>query len=103
MAVLPEPLVFQWDSGNQEKNIQKHGIQNTQTEEAFFNPNIVIPDEGHGREEARYGLLGKTNGDKTVFVIFTIRNNAVRVISSRMANKKERKTYGQAFEKNSTI
>lgn len=31
METLPEPLVFEWDEGNIEKNVIKHGVTNKET------------------------------------------------------------------------
>ena len=41
---LKKPLIFEWDEGNKEKNVQKHNVQNSETEEIFFNSPIIIED-----------------------------------------------------------
>ncbi|HUB93807.1 MAG TPA: hypothetical protein VMB52_04865 [Verrucomicrobiae bacterium] len=35
MRILPDPLAFQWDFGNIDKNIKKHNVTVQETEELF--------------------------------------------------------------------
>ena len=85
---------FQWDIGNIDKNLIKHNVSNTECEEVFFNkPLIINLDENHLKEEVRYYILGKTNEDRKLFLVFTTRNSLIRVISARDMNKKERTVY----------
>ena len=90
---------FEWDEGNRSKSLEKHGITPLETEEAFFNFYVVFPDQRHSASEPRYGMYGKTNQDKVLFISFTIRGRRARVISARHTNRQERKTYGQTFKK----
>ena len=41
----------------------------------------------------RWFLLGRTDQNRLLFVVFTVRNSLIRVISDRDMSKKERKTY----------
>ncbi len=87
---------FEWDEGNKEKNWIKHGVRNGECEEVFFNqPLIVSYDKQHSQKEERFFALGHTNADRKLFIVFTIRNKKIRVISARDMNKKERKIYEQ--------
>ena len=86
---------FQWDQRNLEKNWFKHGVSPLECEEIFFNqPLVVSPDVGHSDKEARFYALGRTDGDRYLFVVFTVRGRKLRVISARDMNRKERKVYG---------
>ena len=90
MKVLPEPAKFQWDEGNSEKNFKKHKITIKETEEVFFDINKkLFKDIIHSENEDRFIILGKTKEKKLLYVVFTVRNKKVRVISSRTLNKKE--------------
>ncbi|MBI2326214.1 BrnT family toxin [Candidatus Collierbacteria bacterium] len=94
MRVLPEPLSFEWDAGNTNKNYEKHLVTNQEAEEVFINqPIVVIADAKHSMTEPRFQALGKTNNSRPLFLSFTIRNNKVRIISIRNMNKKEKKEY----------
>src|SRR3989344_1042955 len=88
---------FDWDKGNIDKNYQKHGNTPNEAEEVFIDRNVGIErDIKHQETEERYIAIGMTLNEKLLFVVFTIRNNMVRVISSRKANKKERRLYEEA-------
>lgn len=97
---------FDWDKGNIGKSYPKHGIKNNEAEEVFFGFNLVLVDEEHSIKEKRFWLLGETDAGKVLFIVFTLRDNKIRIISARIASKKERNKYYQEkknYEKNSTI
>lgn len=93
---------FEWDSGNEFKNLMKYNVTNAECEQAFFNqPVIVFDDTKHSSLENRWYLLGRTDQDRYLFIVFTIRKNLVRVISSRDMNNKEREIYNEEIKKDS--
>ena len=96
---LPEPIIFDWDKGNIDKNLKKHGITDNEAEEVFSNLNIIIPDEGHSKVELRYGMIGQTNSGKILFIAFTVRDDQIRIISARSADKKEGTLYEETIKK----
>jgi len=53
----------------------------------------VVKDEKHSEQEERYYALGHTDAGRLLFLVFTIRNNLIRVISARDMSKKERERY----------
>jgi len=101
-ARLAECSGFQWDTGNAEKNWDRHRVSRTECEQIFFNvPLIVAPDIQHSRDEARWYSLGHTDGGRHLFVVFTIRDDLVRVISARDMSRRERRVYRDAQEEDS--
>ena len=85
---------FDWDEGNSQKNWILHHVSCNECEQVFFNePLVVAADEKHSQFEERWYLLGSTDSQRLLFVVFTIRENLIRVISARDMNKKERKIY----------
>lgn len=94
MQIVPEPTEFEWDEGNRNKNKEKHGVENHETEEVFFNlPITMSEDIKHSKAEPRYLALGQTDKGEKLSIIFTIRKNKIRVISARPMSQKERKFY----------
>ena len=88
---------FEWDEGNLLKNWEKHGVTAGECEQIFFNrPLIAGRDEKHSQKEIRFFALGHTDSGRLLFVVFTIRNNLIRIISARNMNRKERKVYEQS-------
>lgn len=98
MAVVPEPLQFNWDIGNSGKNKRSHEVEDWECEEVFFDPRKVILKDGlHSNKEARFILLGKTRQERLLYLAFTIRNEKIRVISARdVTKKKEVELYEKA-------
>ena len=84
---------FNWDDGNLLKNWEKHGVSASECEQIFFNQPLVVKDEKHSEQEERYYALGHTDAGRLLFLVFTIRNNLIRVISARDMSKKERERY----------
>jgi len=85
---------FDWDEGNKQKNWEKHQVDYRECEEVFFNrPLLISDDTKHSSLEQRYYVLGRTDVGRTLFLVFTIRNNKVRIISARDQSKKERTIY----------
>ncbi len=84
---------FEWDRGNLE-HIKKHNVSKEECEEAFLNNQPeVTEDETHSQIEERYRVLGLTDYGRLLFMIVTIRDSKIRVISARDQNKKERKGF----------
>lgn len=91
---LPNIRGFEWDDGNRDKNRIKHGISNGEAEQVFFNqPLLIIDDEKHSIVEHRFAAFGKTDSERTLTIIFTLRDDRIRVISARDMHRKERKFY----------
>ena len=101
MRILPEPIAFQWDEGNVVKNFKKHDVTIQEAEEVFANESFVTAEDlKHSSSEQRFYGLGQTKTNRKLFVVFTIRDRKIRVISIRDMKKKERLAY-ERLEKDS--
>ena len=85
---------FEWDDGNSNKNLTKHKVSDSECEQVFFNqPFISGSDVRHSHDESRYYALGKTDTGRRLFVVYTIRNQFIRVISARDMNRNEKREF----------
>lgn len=85
---------FDWDHGNDTKNWAKHRVTREECEQVFFNrPLLVNFDADHSGEEDRFYLLGKTDRNRMLFLVFTPRGRKIRVISARNMTASERRAY----------
>ena len=85
---------FDWDDGNSEKNWISHQVHRTECEQVFFNrPQLIGNDEKHSLEETRFYVLGKIDSERRLFIVCTIREELIRIISARDMSKKEREAY----------
>jgi len=88
---------FEWDSGNREKNWQKHQVASGECEEVFFNqPLLLYDDNAHSLTEPRYYALGQTSASRFLFIAFTVRGSKIRIISARDMSRNERGIYEHA-------
>ena len=91
--MLPE---FEWDENKANANLIKHGISFEEAAGVFADPSAVIfADEAHSGTELREILIGHSTEGRLVLVCFTERGRAVRIISARRANQRERRDYEQ--------
>ncbi len=87
-------LGFERDEENSAKIWRKHKVSPFECEQIFFNqPLVVVPDEAHSRDEARFYVLGRTDAQRPLFLVFTGRRNLVRVVSARDMSRAEREVY----------
>ncbi len=85
---------FEWDEGNRDKNRLKHGVSEGECEEIFFNaPLLIADDPKHSDIERRFAAFGVTDGVRFLTVVFTKRQNLLRVISARDMSRREREFY----------
>jgi len=73
-------------------NIRKHHIDFNDAILVFEDEyRIEFYDKAHSSDEDRYNTIGAV-GD-ILFVVYTERKDAIRMISARLANRRERRLY----------
>ena len=94
---------FDWDAGNARNSQEKHGVNQTEVEQVFFNaPLVFAPDLRHSQKEPRIQALGKTNAGRLLHITFTLRfgGRKIRPISARDMHRKERRVYEKNAQTN---
>lgn len=88
-------MKFEWDDNKEQKNIAKHGLDFSTAVLVFGDENrIEMYDEAHSETEDRYITIGAINGVVTVlYVVYTERSEAIRIISARCATWREKEVY----------
>lgn len=92
---------FEWDEGNRTKNEEKHGIS-TYEAEAVFRSGMALPlgvQISPPASEQRLGLVGPSSRGRLLQVAFILREGRVRIISTRPAQRKERRQYEEILRK----
>ena len=91
---------FEWDAGKAAANRRKHGIAFEEAMTAFDDPFALrAPDPGHSTAaEERTWLIGESDTAGTLVVVFTVRQpgDVTRLISARLAGRKERQRYEES-------
>ena len=92
--LLARATGFDWDEGNLDKSLVKHDVEFWEAEEVFFNrPLVVREDPEHSSTETRFFGLGRTDAGRKLYVAFTLRENLIRVISTRDMTRRESAIY----------
>ena len=87
-------LTFEWDSNKAASNLVKHGIRFEEAATVFGDAlSITISDSAHSQTEARVVILGRSHRERLLVVIHTERGDSIRIISARLASRRERKDY----------
>ena len=82
---------FEWDAAKAERNDRNHGVGFDEAATVFEDPNRVEAfDEGHSENEARHFVIGFSRQGRLLFVAFTMRPQAIRIIHARLAEKRWR-------------
>lgn len=86
---------FEWDSKKNQLNIEKHGVDFYDAQQAFLDTKrIIAEDLDHSRSEKRYFCFGKVSG-RVITVRFTWRNNIIRIFGAGYW-RKGKKIYDEA-------
>lgn len=84
---------YEWDEAKRAANLGKHGLDFAAIELFDWAAATVLPDTRVDYGEARFRAYGMLEGRPFV-VVFTRRGAAIRLISLRCANARERKRHG---------
>ena len=94
---------FDWDSGNKTKIRDKHRVTMAECEEVLRIPGLpVFHDTQHSNNEDRHYSIGRTKSGRRLFIVFTRREDRIRVITARDMHARELKRYAP-LEKDSEI
>ena len=87
-------MEFEWDDAKSEQCLRKRGFSFGFVVAAFDDPHRrVETDERWEYDEVRYRLYGRI-GDRLFVLVYTVRGGAIRIISARKANARERRRHG---------
>jgi uncharacterized DUF497 family protein len=87
-------LKFEWDANKARENIKKHGVSFEEASTVFGDLlALTIYDPLHSEEEDRFVTLGESEKRRLIVVSFTDRDERIRIISARVATRRERKDY----------
>lgn len=85
-------MEFEWDPAKAESNWRKHKIDFETGSMVFDDPFHVETDEPDDVDVIRYNVTDMVKG-RFLVVTYTIRGDAYRIISARLADRHERRDY----------
>ena len=85
---------FEWDPDKASRNIAKHGVEFGEAATVFGDPlALTFFDPDHSDDEDRYLTFGHSIDGRLLVVSHTERGDVARIISARVAGRRERKIY----------
>jgi uncharacterized DUF497 family protein len=90
-------MQFEWDAEKAAANARKHRVSFEEGETVFRDPlSLTFPDPDHWHGEHRYIEMGYSTRGRPLIVSYTERQGRIRIISCRVAMRKERRRYEEA-------
>ena len=84
---------YEWNTRKAKDNVRKHGVEFADAAVALEDEWAITITDPDSNGEQRFISLGTDPVGRLLVTVFTLRNNNVRLISSRQATKVERKRY----------
>jgi uncharacterized DUF497 family protein len=87
-------LYFDWNEEKANRNWRNHKVSFEEATTVFNDPlAITIGDPEHSIQENRYIDIGRSSRGRVLVVVYTEKEKVIRIISSRLATRKEREEY----------
>lgn len=91
-------IEFEWNDVKSESNFEKHGVRFEEAKTIWTGPSIEIEGVAKSKSgEERKATFGKIQGE-IYAVIWTWRQEKIRIISARKARDYERQVYTSYFQ-----
>lgn len=88
---------FLWDPRKATQNERKHAVSFLEAATVFSDPYAYIfDDDSHSQVEHREIIIGYSDRNRLLVVSFVERDDAIRVISARKADRGEYEDYKKA-------
>ncbi|MEH2108045.1 BrnT family toxin [Nostoc sp.] len=85
-------MAYQWDRDKAAANLRKHGVDFADAVTVFSDDlAITITDERF--DEERFITIGIDGFNRVLVIVYTWRNDEIRLISARKATRYEQKQY----------
>jgi len=82
-----------WDPLKAETNLQKHGVRFSDAEIVLYDPLALSMEDNDAIGEDRYVAVGQDATNRILVVVYTYRGENIRLISARLATRKETRNY----------
>ena len=87
-------LSFEWNENKANINFNKHDVSFEEAATVFGDTgSITISDPLHSIDEDRFIIIGYSYKHRLIVVVHTERGDNIRIITARLATKRERDFY----------
>ena len=88
-------MEIECDPAKAASNLRKHGISFREASAALLDEVALAIEDPDARGENRWVLVGMSDFARLLTVVYSLRDDRIRLISARRATKREAKTYAQ--------
>jgi len=89
-------LKFSWNAEKAAHNRAKHGVTFEEASTVFGDPlSVTVFDPDHSGDESRFVMVGRSFEGKLIVVAHSELEDSIRIISARLAIRREREAYEQ--------
>jgi uncharacterized protein len=90
-------MAAEWDPAKARANLRKHGIRFADAVTALEDGSAIsVRDERE--DEARWITIGMDSSARILVVVYTWRGEQLRLISARLATRRESRQYEEGYE-----
>ena len=86
-------MEVEWDASKAASNVRKHGIDFADAATVVHDERAITIEDESGDDEIRWVSLGIDAVGRMLVIVYTWRNDRVRLISARKATRSERRQY----------
>ncbi|MCY4604941.1 MAG: BrnT family toxin [Gemmatimonadetes bacterium] len=88
---------IRWDPPKARANFAKHGVAFSDAEPVLFDPYGVTTEDDRVDEEQRFVTIGLDAVGRILVVVYTYRQETIRLISARRATQAEQRNYEEGI------
>jgi len=88
----------EWDPAKADANLKKHGIRFADAVSVLEDDSALTIRDPHAEDEERWITVGADALGRILVVVYTWRDDRVRIISARLATSREREQYEESHE-----
>lgn len=89
-------MKFQWDVNKARRNLSKHGVRFSDAATIFVDGLALTIEDPDAVGEWRYVAMGCDATGRLLVVVYTHREDEIRIISARKATQRERQYYEES-------
>ena len=83
----------EFDTEKADSNLKKHGVSFEEAMTVLLDPMALCIEDRVAENESRWVLIGLSQVARMVTVVYTLRDERIRIISARKSTRREIKDY----------
>ena len=88
-----DTMDFQYDPSKAASNLRKHGVSFSEAKGVFADPLAIYKEDPDAVGEFRFIAIGIGGNYRLLVVVYTLRDDVIRIISARRAKRYEVRAY----------